>query len=751
MMITTRMSSRTGRAAWWGLCQLPILLAVQALWAGTGGVDVLPMGNRAPSGLRLAIDTRWVDGTGYRPVTIRLLPVPPGRATADRRVRVVLAPRSWQTGLARTSVACTLELAQGSLFAERTIAVPCGDGWNSVRVDTYEDGRRLRDLSVAYLSWPVRGYYQWTEASPSIVIIAAQAPPRNLGVPPPSPNPQALPLPDIRALAGAVPLNRWTGVLDETAFQTSQPIESAALLRLLGDLPRLAVLPPVDLPDDWIAWTSVDLVIISWEDLRQLQQEFPAKWQALRSWAATGPGLCVFGVAADVDELARLERDVGLAPLVEASQPWGGWSAPGPESFGKPLDHPGNLAFGQPSPMPADRTNVADLPPGAPHFLTRPLEQGQLVALTVDPPFPGRGDIWSWLLTELGSQNLMWYRRHGLSLQRENREFWNWLIPGVGRAPVTAFVLLISLFVVAIGPVNYWWLRRHQRLYLLLVTVPAGAVCVTAGLMLYALAADGLSVRVRVRSLCDLDQRTGRAVNWSRQTYYAGIAPRDGLRFPADAAVYPLEFRPTGGLPWEDGGLVNWDTGQHLARGYLPSRTTVQFLVVESRPSVKGLDFTGLADGTATPRVSNRLGVDVPRLVVRDLDGRCWSASDLAAAGSALLAAVDPAAEARVWNQLLLPALPQYPEGFDPSQVENASAFLIGNFGAWRATADDQLPAPSLREGLLERRWQEVLANDFVHLPPRGYLALVAEPVETSLGISGVRQEASIHVVRGLW
>jgi hypothetical protein len=38
-----------------------------------------------------------------------------------------------------------------------------------------------------------------------------------------------------------------------------------------------------------------------------------------------------------------------------------------------------------------------------------------------------------------------------------------------------------------------------------------------------------------------------------------------------------------------------------------------------------------------------------------------------------------------------------------------------------------------------------------VHLPPRGYLALVAEPVETSLGISGVRQEASIHVVRGLW
>ena len=43
---------------------------------------------------------------------------------------------------------------------------------------------------------------------------------------------------------------------------------------------------------------------------------------------------------------------------------------------------------------------------------------------------------------------------------RENNGYWNWMVRGVGAAPVGTFLLLITLFVVVIGPVNYLLLRR---------------------------------------------------------------------------------------------------------------------------------------------------------------------------------------------------------------------------------------------------------------------------------------------------
>ena len=78
----------------------------------------------------------------------------------------------------------------------------------------------------------------------------------------------------------------------------------------------------------------------------------------------------------------------------------------------------------------------------------------------------------------------------------------------------------------------------------MLVTVPLGAGFVTLALFLYALIADGLDVRVRVRGVVEMDQKNGRMVSWSRQSYYAGLAPSQGLRFPANAAVYPIYASP---------------------------------------------------------------------------------------------------------------------------------------------------------------------------------------------------------------
>ena len=98
------------------------------------------------------------------------------------------------------------------------------------------------------------------------------------------------------------------------------------------------------------------------------------------------------------------------------------------------------------------------------------------------------------MLNSVPADHWMWYKRHGMSLHRTNDDFWNCLVPGVGMAPVVSFVLLISLFAIFIGPVNYWVLSRARRLYLLLLTVPLGAAVVTIALFAYALLTDGLAL-----------------------------------------------------------------------------------------------------------------------------------------------------------------------------------------------------------------------------------------------------------------
>ncbi len=63
----------------------------------------------------------------------------------------------------------------------------------------------------------------------------------------------------------------------------------------------------------------------------------------------------------------------------------------------------------------------------------------------------------------------------GISLHEPNNDFWNFLIPGVGLVPVFQFQMLITLFMISPGPVNYYLLRHWGKLNLTVLTVPIGA------------------------------------------------------------------------------------------------------------------------------------------------------------------------------------------------------------------------------------------------------------------------------------
>src|SRR5690606_17120461 len=123
--------------------------------------------------------------------------------------------------------------------------------------------------------------------------------------------------------------------------------------------------------------------------------------------------------------------------------------------------------------------------------------------------------------------------------------------------------------------------RRRGRLYLMLVTVPAGAAVVTGLLLGFAIFSDGLGTRIRTRSFTWLDQRGGRAATWSRQMMYAGLPVSEGLHFGEHALVYPLNIEGSfDRRRRRRSRAIDWTVDQHLHAGYIRAREPTQLLVV---------------------------------------------------------------------------------------------------------------------------------------------------------------------------
>ena len=311
----------------------------------------------------------------------------------------------------------------------------------------------------------------------------------------------------------------------------------------------------------------------------------------------------------------------------------------------------------------------------------------------------------------------------GQTIRSDTSSFWDWVIPGVGQPPVLLFQVLISLFVVVIGPLNYFMLRRKRRLHLLVVTVPLSAALVTGGLVGYAALADGFDTRVRVRSFTYLDQVRGEAACWSRQTYYAGVAPPNGLRFPDDMAVYryPPGSRENDNLHME---LV-WDPDQHLAAGWIQSRTMAQFLCLRSRVTTAALQIESQAG--SPPRVTNRLGTHVTALLLSDDGGNTYAALNLAEDGQAVLEAgqvgeAGTAIHSAIINNQL---------GMDHPLAGGYTNFLEWLIG-------------QVEEGTVGA------ANANVKMAPRTYVALVEQSPEVAIGCEA-DQVRSLHIIRGTW
>jgi hypothetical protein len=749
------------------LILLAILVALPArLTAYTGDVFHWPQGIKPKHGLRLTVDTRWVDANGYRPVRIEVATWPPGPTPADRSIRVVIEPRHWRAQRPTIRVSGRIEIPEGATRGKTILAIPQSDQWGSLAVSTYEDGQLLTDLSGSTGN-STRLYAESSEAVPAILIVDSDAPTRDArerqlrqSAPGGLPGDQSVGahrLPDVRRLVTLFPPSNGYGG-PKPQFPADGQLDDLATLRMLEGFPRIELLPPSELPTRWIDYSCFDGAFISRADLERLAANQPSAWQALRDWVASGPTLCVYDMELSDEQLAGLEALLGMAGSARATRDDASsslWRTANPSRISEDIpalrprhEQISSFEAGDEKTPPQPRSAAAPAKREPQPFLYRPFYRGRIVAMQTSEPLAAQTPEAVWLLNELGGHTWMWYQRHGMSLHRANDDYWNWLVPGIGRAPVGSFLILIAAFVVVIGPVNYFLLRRKRRLYLLLVTVPLGAALVTAALFAYALISDGLGVRVRVRSFTEIDQRAGRAVSWSRQSYYAGLAPSGGLTFPETAVVFPIEQYP---VERQHGALAAqwlvWGDGQNLASGYINSRSTAQFLIVESGPSSRGVLVE--PEAGAAVWTTNQLEATIDRLVVKDPQGRLLGTTQLAPGRRGRLEAIDPAAARRELAQVLSANAPAYPPGYNPG-FSGAAGVGFGYYRYW-SDVDDDLPAPTQVTGTLERSLQATLNADVRTWQPRTYVALTRTSPGVSLGYGAAREEASFHVVFGTW
>ncbi len=657
------------------LAVIGLLFAPTFLFAG--GADV----SGREDDIRMNADWRWAGGShgGYYPIRISLQ-----NAGTPRTIDVELRPNSGD--LPTVSRRVSVDQNASATFS---LLVPLvgEDSFSELRV--YANGRELESLRTP-VTLPSSG---WGE-SPFATLVISSSP---------------VALPEFEAAVVSL-----TGTGSYGGFGNQR-----------CDLQHVE---PVRLPDSWLAYSCLDLVITSLDALEKLDA---LQRKAILDWTLTGGCLAI---SSDRQQAVELQQSIDDLATWSSGTPEASWDAI-PLRLRSPVtrievDEYGN----QQSSHPGTAENFK-WPATDEALRVRQHSLGRIVTLP-PTPFDGTYQDWAWLLNGIQFRQRVVPTRLGVSGRSGNRDFLAFLIPGVRSVPVVAFAVVMSLFAILIGPVNYYALAKRKRQGFLVVTIPAIALLSSLAMFAYSFVAHGVSVRSRARSVTWIDQQSQSAVSMSRIAWFAGFAPSDGLEFSTSTAFIPI-WHHGGGF---SGGSVDWTDSQNLSTGFLRSRTRTQALTigvrdergrltVTSNPGMAPTASKGAASGTgekpAGLSVTSGLEWPLEKVIVWDDDGNAFATDRLDPGQAATLAPLtdDAVASFREEIQRSTPAI--------PTELSAASNELFEVRRAW-----NQGDSYSVSQGQLERSISRIAAGVKPQSAAlaRHYIAIAAEPPGIEFG-----------------
>jgi hypothetical protein len=366
------------------------------------------------------------------------------------------------------------------------------------------------------------------------------------------------------------------GEVAEPLSPDAKPV-SPELFKLISSYSKLEVsfaqaeIPVSEWSDSWCSYSRYDCVALTADEFNSLAG--PIR-NALRDWVGAGGSLLILG-------------NVQFSPDWETSKATGTPIATEYSQFGEVLTTGGK--------------DLKDL----------------------------TGDEWVGVWLALHRTLQPWQR--SMSPSDANREF-----PVVQNfaIPLRGLFVLILLFVIIIGPVNFWLLNRFKKRMFMLVTIPACAFVASVGVSGFALLSEGISGKTRVASFTVLNEPLRRATTFGVEAFYTPLTPGGGLRFDAGTEITPI-LQPYG----SDGvsRSIDWTSDQHLKQGWIVSRVPAHFLLRKVESRRERLTIINEPDGRVT--VVNGLGAAIRDLTLIDAKGGRHSAQNIPAGARVTLTA----------------------------------------------------------------------------------------------------------------
>lgn len=596
----------------------------------------------------------------------------------------------------------------------------------------------------------------------------------------------AIILPDLGTESGApwerVPDLRTLDSIDvpEVSFlQASelQRLRDPEALRQLQarSLPVRQILRASQTHTSWLGYEAVDIVVVGFGVLERIRQEHPERFQALRDWVGCGGAVWTYGVenrqtlAALFDAPPHVPASSVLAQDIrvgtQSFEPlkaipvfdWSiqqlrdqNWSVEDELYMGKdPAERWEALrSAGHPA---AERLSAAEMEQS---IFAQPVLAGIVVGITDPDPFPGSFQLWH-VAKHLTGGRQVWQLKHGAPVVAGTENFWDWTLVNVARPPVYGFLGVLTGFVLLVGPVSYHLTRRRGRTYLMFFIAPVLATVATSMLFGYSVLADGLGTQVRVRQITWIDGASGHAARLTRATYFAGFRPDEGLKFPLDAAVYPIRDGEDGMDHSQHGGplridrqVVIDDHHQRFSGDYLPSRRQRQF--ASTRPLDQAGSISLQQAAGQPPQLRNDLDLEMSQLLVRNADGDYFmTAGPLAVGKEAAVSAIAATQVPGLLRDLYQVESLDPPPGYSPSHSTGwfgRSYYQRMGFGQQQFHSRSWYHN-SLEHGVFESRLGMMLQEEG-EIPPGWFVGLAALSAD-AIAVEGATPVSSVHFVMG--
>jgi len=686
---------------------------------------------------------------GYR--TIHLLFTPSNQTfSQEHQLELTISSHCNNKANLAAATSATFVLHQGDGKTEHTLLVPTFGTTDEFRLALIEYGQQLTEDRVLARLGSSNGDQYMDQA----VTIGIWNPPL-LGN-------QSM-FPDVRSIV-TVFGNSPSVAAPLPQNANEHRLSSEDSLRLASGLQpafiQFRVFDELSLHPNWLALSDLDVMLVH-QDFWSNVSVDEASRESLLRWVASGGCLWTYGdasaktvfpaglgvsatfadlPAAHVLDRKQLTNQLGLDEANDTSTLQEQWNGAPVKKGGtnsgnavvfdvradvlQELEAASNLIAGiEPAKDIAARVHVAEY------------GLGRIVVINGADPFPGSLQFWTairdWSQARDGP--LGWIERYGLDYRAGNTNYWRWLIDSVGGPPVRSFLLLNTFFMLFVGPLAYFVLRRLDKLYLLYFVAPLAALLISGGLFAFAIISDGLGTKLRIHQWVWIDTVNKVEIQQDRSTYYSALGGGE-LRFPSDALVSvvmpvtAIDYSRYTGTDRYPGGRVKWlEQGQVWSRDFLPARSQIQYQV--TRPMIQTppqLTFAIAMDGSQVLTVTNHSNAAIGPLAYRDANGDYYRVDDVEPGQSQSMHASKQQEVRALIDDRLLP-----PAGFVPD-VQSGMASYYTSF-----SPTDQTPT-------LERRleiWRQEL--------PKASFVGITQCDASRFAIENPEVSASLQIIFG--